>query len=79
MENCKTYFDMCYPQNMRLVENQPMALAMHEISATSNFPLAMAYVPMQGWSQTYEPSVALRQGTIFPELDMPFLGWRCCK
>lgn len=36
--------------------------------------LAMAYVPMQKWGQTYEPQMGLKQGTIFPELNLPFLG-----
>jgi len=36
--------------------------------------LAMAYVMVQCWGQTYEPATALKRGTIFPELDLPF----CC-
>ena len=37
---------------------------------------AMAYVPYQCWGNTkvYEPAVALERGTIFPELDKPFIG-----
>ncbi len=41
-----------------------------------NFPVAMAYVPWQYWGNVYEADKAFRQGTIFPELDKPFLG---CK
>ena len=37
-------------------------------------PLAMAYVPMQSWTTTYELDTALEKGTIFPDLDLPFLG-----
>lgn len=37
-------------------------------------PLAMAYVPIQQWTQTYDTGVALMRGTIFPELDLPFMG-----
>lgn len=37
-------------------------------------PLAMAYVPYQEWEDTYAENVALAKGTIFPSLDMPFLG-----
>lgn len=40
------------------------------------FPLAMAYVPWQTWQAIYEPDQALCQGTIFMELDKPFLGCR---
>lgn len=39
-----------------------------------NWPIAMAYVPMQGWGDIYEPEKALQRGTIFPCLDLPFLG-----
>ena len=39
-----------------------------------NMSLAMSYVLMQGWSQPYEPAQALERGTIFPELDLPFLA-----
>lgn len=35
-------------------------------------PLAIATVPMQPWETPYEPSKALKQGTIFPCLDLPF-------
>lgn len=37
-------------------------------------PVAMAYVPMQQWSQTYNLSDGLSRGTIFPCLDLPFYG-----
>lgn len=39
-----------------------------------NLPLAMAYVPMQSWEETYEPAEALMNGTVFPCLNLPFLG-----
>ena len=35
-------------------------------------PLAMAYVPMQQWGETYSAEMALTKGTIFPDLDLPF-------
>lgn len=38
--------------------------------------LAIAYVPWQRWNQTYDLEKALQCGTIFPELDKPFLGKR---
>ena len=34
--------------------------------------LAIATVPMQPWETPYEPSKALKQGTVFPCLDLPF-------
>lgn len=41
-----------------------------------DLPLAMAYVPMQSWGETYDGLKALDSGTIFPELDLPFCGRR---
>ena len=38
--------------------------------------LAIAYVPWQHWNQTYHLDKAMQTGTIFPELDKPFLGKR---
>lgn len=38
------------------------------------YALAMAYVPWQHYTNTYEPDRALETGTIFPELDKPFLA-----
>lgn len=40
------------------------------------FPLAMAYVPIQKWKNIYANDVALDRGTIFADLDLPFLGCR---
>ena len=39
--------------------------------------LAMAYVPMQPWEKPYELEKGLNSGTIFPGLDLPFLGGGC--
>jgi hypothetical protein len=36
--------------------------------------LAMGYVPWQYFTRAYEPQKAMNTGTIFPELDKPFLG-----
>lgn len=41
-----------------------------------NFALAMAYVPMQRFKTVYELDEAFQYGTIFPELNKPFLGWK---
>lgn len=43
------------------------------------FPVAMAYVPWQYWNEQYELNKALQVGTIFPDLDKPFLGARGVK
>lgn len=38
--------------------------------------LAMVYAPVQAWHNAYDPQTALRRGTLFRELDMPFYGGR---
>ena len=42
-------------------------------------PAAMAYVPWQKWGDIYQLCQGLQAGTIFPELDKPFLCGRCCR
>lgn len=37
---------------------------------------AMAYVPWQKWQQPYDYMKGLETGTIFPDLDLPFSGYR---
>ena len=36
--------------------------------------LAMVYASLQPWRNTYDPATALRRGTLFRELDLPFIG-----
>ncbi len=36
--------------------------------------LAMAYVPMQDYGLLYDQADALDAGTLYPDLDKPFLG-----
>lgn len=35
--------------------------------------LVIASVPMQVWQDTYRPEAAFMHGTIFPELNMPYI------
>lgn len=37
-------------------------------------PIGMSYVPFQQWKTTYDENIALQRGTLFPELDLPFIG-----
>ena len=39
-----------------------------------NQHLAIASVPIQEWNEVYDEEQALRMGTIFPELCLPFCG-----
>lgn len=41
-----------------------------------DFAIAMAYVPWQQFGGLYEPEKGFETGTIFSELDKPFLGRR---
>ncbi|MDR0952008.1 MAG: spore coat associated protein CotJA [Oscillospiraceae bacterium] len=36
--------------------------------------LAMAYVKWQDWKETYSEEDALKNGTLFKELNLPFRG-----
>ncbi len=41
------------------------------------FPtLAAAFIPPQAWEDIYTPEVALSRGTLFAQLDKPFIGER---
>ena len=44
-----------------------------------DYPLAMVYSPVQKWQNIYDGETALVRGTIFEELDLPFLGKCCCE
>lgn len=37
-------------------------------------PLAMVYSPVQEWRELYDNEMGLAHGTLFKELDLPFLG-----
>ena len=41
--------------------------------------LGMAYVPPQAWRNLYEPEDGFARGTIFEELDLPFMGKGDCR
>ncbi len=36
--------------------------------------LAMVYAPSQKWEDLYETGLGLERGTIFAQLDKPFIG-----
>ena len=38
------------------------------------YPLASVYSPLQEFHELYDPETALKRGTIFKELDLPFYG-----
>ncbi len=42
-----------------------------------NTVTAMAYVPFQTDTTQYAPETALKEGTLFANLNKPFLGGKC--
>ena len=68
-KSCCTQYRSYEPENS--CESQcAMSVFPREIS------VAMAYVPFQQWCDVYQCDKALCQGTIFPVLDLPFMGVR---
>ncbi len=41
------------------------------------FPVGMGYVPMQCWQEPYPLAVGFSRGTLFSDLDYPFMRARC--
>ncbi len=60
-------------ENQRFSGSRPMP---QMFGCMEEFPVAMAYVPWQNWYSVYDLEKGLAVGTIFPELDKPFLGVR---
>lgn len=46
----------------------------NKICNLQDLPLAMAYVPIQIWQKLYTPNDGFSRGTIFEQLDLPFIG-----
>ena len=78
------------PMHSRCMDNQNMKMGLNEfvgleqpcnnhIDDMKGMPIAMAYVPWQKWQMIYEPKEALKRGTIFKELDLPFEATKGCK
>ena len=57
-------------QTYRQMQTMPMP----ERPIWENRSLAMAYVPWQNWCDLYDPEKGFQCGTIFKELNKPFLG-----
>ena len=45
-----------------------------DFSCVDDFPLAMAYIPMQKFENLYSLDEALCAGTLYKDLDKPFSG-----
>ena len=44
-----------------------------------DYPLAMVYSPLQEFCELYELDEALKCGTLFKQLDLPFMGESVAK
>lgn len=49
-----------------------------------NYPLASVYAPLQSFDELYDKETALQKGTVFAQLDLPFMGESvykggCCR
>lgn len=57
---------------------QPRCLT-NTMHATEQMPVGMTYTPYQEFVHLYEPDTALCRGTIFCDLDKPFLMTNCAQ
>ena len=62
------------PCARRTITGTPTASGKEMYTHVDHMEPAMAYVPWQHFKTTYELDKALETGTIFPELDKPFLA-----
>ena len=81
MPNYRYQASNCCGNSMRNVSlGVPSGSGCHEHACSDNTSnismqvLAMAYVPWQRCQCLYDPPKGLHAGTIFAELDKPFLG-----
>ena len=63
-------------QNNAYSHSVPVCEFDGESSCLNNRSLAMVYAPMQAFRNLYDTKSALHRGTIFKELDKPFMGYR---
>ncbi len=54
--------------------NQAQNNASHIPLGLEGYPLASVYAPLQSFENLYDEKTALKQGTLFSELDLPFGG-----
>ena len=64
----------CYPSNHCGSAPYTMQPGAYSNAVDCTCFLGIATVPWQQFTKSYEPEQAFMVGTIFPELDKPFLG-----
>ena len=65
-------YDNC--SNFRCVERCEETVTEIKTPFPKQYSVAMAYIPFQNNTETYDEMKALERGTLFPVLDKPFLG-----
>ena len=65
---------MFLDENLRLCLGASVPEEQGGMGGTTGRPLAMVYAPRQEWQALYDNEVGHGRGTIFKELDFPFLG-----
>jgi hypothetical protein len=62
-------------RNMNLYNQQMMNMQTHfGGNHADGMPIGMCYVPWQQWGDLYDLCTGYDAGTIFPELNKPYLG-----
>ena len=56
------------------VDKRPSVMQNTCLGNDRNFPLAMVYSPMQKWGNLYTPEEALKNGTLFADLNFPWIA-----
>lgn len=67
-----------YPRFSRTAETGERTVTEHCGENPTGRSLAMVYPISQPWEETYRLDEALMNGTIFPSLNLPFLGAGSC-
>lgn len=68
----QTPFNSC--RSNRVYPQEIPCPAPHDMK---KYPLGSSYVPMQVWEHLYDSTVAFEHGTLFEDLDFPFLATNC--
>ncbi len=76
---CSTPRTTCPNTEWDTCDSDDRTAASEPCFTSEQFPIGMTYVPMQCWQNLYCPGKALEQGTLFADLDKPFLGRRITR
>uniref|UniRef100_S0DDY9 Spore coat associated protein JA (CotJA) n=1 Tax=termite gut metagenome TaxID=433724 RepID=S0DDY9_9ZZZZ len=67
-------------QEMPVMPVMPTQMPATEATRIANCETyVMVKINMQEWDEIYEPDLGFERGTIFPALDLPFVGEGACR